>query len=625
MRRLLQYLRPYRVRVLTAITVLLLAAFIEITGPLLTKYALDRAIPNRDGRLLLLLTGIYLLAMLAAFVLEATQTMLTVRLGQSVMFDLRRELFAHLQRLRLGFYDRNPVGRLITRVTSDVEVLNELFSSGVVTIFGDVFTLLVLATVMLVIDWRLALVTFAVMPLAVVAGAVFRTRIRDAFRDIRIRIARINAYLQERISGIAIVQLFGRERDTAQRFREITDDHLRAHLRSVTYYALFFPVIEILTATALAAAILYGGNRILGQVATVGTLAAFFMWARRFFRPIQDLSEKYNMMQEAMASSERVFRLLDTPGARERENGEANEETNEETNERRNEGTNESGETGAQARGSGARGDIEFRDVWFAYLTTSGKQEQEGDESWDWVLRGVSFQAAPGERVAIVGHTGAGKTTIIGLLMRFYEPQRGDILFDGVSIRDLPVHELRERIGLVLQDIFIFSHSVEYNIRLGREDIAPERVRQAAQRVGAARFIERLPEQYQTPLGERGLSLSVGERQLLSFARALAFDPLVLILDEATSSVDSALEEQIEQAVATLMRGRTSIVIAHRLSTIQNADRILVLHHGELAEQGSHPELLARGGLYSKLYELQFASGRAAGREAAATGREAVF
>jgi ATP-binding cassette subfamily B protein len=584
MRRLLRYLRPYRLRVLFAIVVLLCAAALEIVGPLLAKYALDEAIPQGNTPLLLQLAGIYLIAMLLAFLLESSQIMLTTRLGQSVMYDLRKQIFEHLQRLKLSFYDRNPVGRLITRVTSDVEVLNELFSSGVVTVFGDVFTLFVIATVMLVVDWRLALVTFAVMPFVFLVAGVFRARIRDAYRDIRVRLARINAYLQERISGVSIVQLFGRERDAAQRFHVITQDHLQAHLRSVTYYALFFPIIELLTSISAAAAILYGGRRIMGDAATIGTLAAFLMWARRFFRPIQDLSEKYNMLQDAMASSERIFRLIDTPAA---------------------------DHAGHAAPGDArtatfTRGEIEFRDVWFAYLTTSGQPEFSDGESWDWVLRGVSFKATPGERVAVVGHTGAGKTTIIGLLMRFYEPQRGEILFDGVPIKDIPVSELRTRIGLVLQDVFIFSQSVEYNIRLGRADISRERVRLAAERVGAHRFIERLPQQYESALGERGLSLSVGERQLLSFARALAFDPAVLILDEATSSVDSALEEQIEAAVETVMSGRTSIVIAHRLSTIQNANRILVLHHGEIREAGTHRELLDQGGLYARLYELQF-------------------
>jgi ATP-binding cassette subfamily B protein len=577
MRRLLRYLQPYRGRVIIAILVLLTAAGIEVVGGLITRHAIDVAIPQRDTTLLIQLGAAYLAAMILGYLLESNQIVLTRKLGQGVMFDLRRELFQHLQKLGLRFYDKNPVGRLITRVTNDVEVLNELFSSGLITVFGDVFTLLVIATVMLIVDWRLALVTFAVMPFVFMAAGMFRSRIRDAYRDIRTRLARINAYLQERISGVSIVQLFGRERDTQTRFREITADYLQAHLRSVTYYALFFPVIEILTSISVATAILYGGNRVLSEATTLGTLTAFLLWARRFFQPIQDLSEKYNMLQDAMASSERIFGLLDEPAPQ---------------------------NTGSHQFAT-AEGRVEFRDVWFAY-------QERSEGAWDWVLRNVSFKADPGERVAIVGHTGAGKTTIIGLLMRFYEPQRGQILFDGVDIREIEVHELRSRIALVLQDVFIFSESVEFNIRLGRSDISHERVRQAAARVGAERFIQRLPDQYGAALGERGLTLSVGERQLLSFARALAYDPLVLVLDEATSSVDSALEEQIEHAVETLMQGRTSIVIAHRLSTIQNATRILVLHHGEVVELGTHSELLELGGLYSRLHELQFATGGSA-------------
>ena len=581
MRRLLKYLQPYRGRVTVAILVLLTAAGIEVVGGLITRHAIDVAIPQRDITLLFQLGGAYLAAVIIGFLLESNQIVLTRRLGQSVMFDLRRELFQHLQKLGLRFYDRNPVGRLITRVTNDVEVLNELFSSGLITVFGDVFTLLVIATVMLIVDWRLALVTFAVMPFVFLAAGLFRSRIREAYRDIRTRLARINAYLQERISGVSIVQLFGRERDTQRRFQEITGDHLQAHLRSVTYYALFFPVIEILTSIAVATAILYGGSRVLAEATTLGTLTAFLLWARRFFQPIQDLSEKYNMLQDAMASSERIFGLLDEPLPV---------------------------NTGSH-QFPNARGRIEFRDVWFAY-----QEREEG--AWDWVLRNVSFTAEPGERVAIVGHTGAGKTTIIGLLMRFYEPQRGQILFDGIDVREIEIHELRSRIALVLQDVFIFSESVDFNIRLGRIDISQVRVREAARQVGAERFIEQLPGRYDAELGERGLSLSVGERQLLSFARALASDPLVLVLDEATSSVDSALEEQIEEAVETLMRGRTSIVIAHRLSTVQHATRILVLHHGEVAESGTHNELIEMGGLYSRLHELQFASGSGASSNA---------
>jgi ATP-binding cassette subfamily B protein len=497
------------------------------------------------------------------------------------MYDLRREIFARLQRLEIAFYDRNPVGRLMTRVTSDVEVLNELFSSGVVTVFGDIFTLVLIVIAMMLMDWQLALVTLAVMPFVFLAAAIFRSRIRSAYRDIRVRLARINAFLQEHLSGMAVIQLFGREKDTSERFAGIDRDYLEAHLRSITYYALFFPIIELLTAISLATILVYGGGRLLDDAVTVGVIAAFLQYARRFFRPIQDLSEKYNMLQGAMASSERIFKLLDTPEA-----------------------------VTTQAAGrpvpADARGRIEFRDVWFAY------RRREADDAWDWVLRGISFVAEPGERIAIVGHTGAGKTSLISLLMRFYEPQKGEILFDGVPIRQIDAASLRQRMGLVLQDVFLFSRDVETNIRLGNTQIDRAVVRAAAERVGAAPFIDRLAAGYEQPVGERGTAISVGERQLLSFARALAFNPLVLILDEATSSVDSALEERIETALETLMHGRTALVIAHRLSTVQNADRILVLHHGEIVEQGSHQELLRRDGLYAQLYELQFADAGAA-------------
>ncbi|HSL71864.1 MAG TPA: ABC transporter ATP-binding protein, partial [Longimicrobiales bacterium] len=429
-------------------------------------------------------------------------------------------------------------------------------------------------------------------PLVVVAVFLFRSRIRDAYREIRVWLARINAFLHEHITGIRVVQLFGREGHDHRRHDEINQEYLKAHLRSIRYYALFFPVIEVFTAVAFALIIWAGGLSILAGTLSVGVVAAFLQFARRFFRPIQDLSEKYNMLQGAMASSERIFTLLDTPV--------------------------QLGSAATATLPEPGRGEIEFRDVWFAYQTVGGKREATADDPWDWVLKGVSFHAAPGERIALVGATGSGKTTLSSLLMRFYDPQRGQIRFDGVAIDTVDPAALRARIGLVLQDVFLFSRNVEYNIRLGASDLDDARLRAAAERVGASRFITQLPGGYGTPLGERGSSLSVGERQLLSFARALAFDPLVLVLDEATSSVDSALEERIELAIATLLEGRTSLVIAHRLSTVQNANRILVLHHGELREQGSHEQLLKRGGLYARLYELQFA--RAAGTRARAAG-----
>ncbi|MDE0393241.1 MAG: ABC transporter ATP-binding protein [Gammaproteobacteria bacterium] len=577
MRRLLRYLEPYRWQVVPAVALLVSLAGMQIVGPWLVQLALDEAVPAADGRLVALLAIAYMASAIVAFGLEYGQMLVTTWLGQSVMRDLRREIFGHLQRLDLGFYDRNPVGRLMTRITSDVETLNNLFSSGVVAIFGDLVTLLFVVSAMLVMDWRLALVTLSVLPFVAWAAIVFRTRIRVAYRDIRIRMARINAFLHERITGIRVVQLFNREKPDARRLEKINDDYLEAHLRSITYYALFFPIVELFTAIALALIISYGGLSILGGTTTVGVVAAFLLYARRFFRPIQDLSDKYNLLQAAMASSERIFGLLDRePRVRD--------------------------PRGSRRRlPDPVRGEIEFRNVWFSYA-------REKDTGPEWVLKDLSFRVAPGEKLAIVGHTGAGKTTVISLLMRFYDPQRGEILLDSVPIRSVPQRELRGAIGLVLQDIFLFSEDVAYNIGLGNPAITPERAREAAHEVGAARVIERLPDGLGQPLGERGRSLSVGERQLLSFARALAFDPRVLVLDEATSSVDSELEAQIEEATTRLMAGRTSLVIAHRLSTIQGADRIMVLHQGELAEEGSHGELLEKGGLYARLHELQFAA-----------------
>ena len=575
MKRLLKYLRPYRGYVVLAVGLLMVASFLQVVGPWLTRIALDDAIPNGDGPLLAKLAGAYVAAIIAGFFLMYGQTMLTTWLGQRVMYDLRTEIFRKLQHMDLRFFDRNPVGRLMTRITSDVETLNELFSSGVVAVFGDVFTLGFILAAMLYMDWRLALVTFSVLPFVALTAFLFRARIRTAYRDIRVRLARLNSYLHERLTGIAVVRLFNREEADAERHAAINQDYLEAHLRSITYYALFFPVIELFTAIALALIIWRGGASIMEATVTVGVLAAFLQYARRFFRPIQDLSEKYNLLQGAMASSERVFKLLD----REIEIVDAEAPTVLETP---------------------VQGRIEFEDVWFAY-------GRDGEDDWDWVLKDVSFQANPGERLAIVGHTGAGKTTLINLLMRYYEPQKGQIRLDGVPIEQIGLEDLRAHIGLVLQDVFLFSQDVSYNIRLGANEISDEKVRAAAERIGAAPFIERLPEGYGQELGERGSTLSVGERQLVSFARALAFDPQVLVLDEATSSVDSEIESRIEKATDELMAGRTSIVIAHRLSTVKGADRIVVLHHGELAEEGSHEQLLEAGGLYARLHELQFA------------------
>ncbi|HJX86476.1 MAG TPA: ABC transporter ATP-binding protein [Gemmatimonadales bacterium] len=568
LRRLLGYLRPYRGHTLAAVLLLLTQSGLALIGPRLTEHALDVAIPHADRGLLTLLAGLYLGTLLAEFVVEYGGTLLTTLVGQRVMYDLRMEIFAQLQRLSIAFFDRNPVGRLMTRVTSDVETLNELFSSGVVTLFGDLFTLLAIMGMMLAIDWRLALVTFAVIPLVWLTAAVFRRRVREAFRDIRLRLARLNAYLQERLTGMRVVQLFGREDASAGRFAELNRDHLAAHLRSITVYAVFFPMVELLTSIAMALLLWYGGLRVLDGTLTVGVLAAFIQYTRRFFQPLQDLSEKVNLLQSAMASSERVFGLLDEPVT-----------------------VREPATPRQLARP--VRGEVRFEGVWFRY-------SPEGP----WVLRDITFTASPGRTIALVGHTGAGKTTIVSLLLRFYDPERGRITVDGVDIRELPTAALRSLIGFVQQDLFLFTGDILHNLTLDAP-ITADQAHEAARRVGADRFIERLPQTYAHRLGERGRNLSVGERQLLSFARALALDPAILVLDEATSSVDAEAEAQIQAAIAELMAGRTSLVVAHRLSTILHADEILVMHHGEIRERGSHRDLLAAGGLYQRLYQLQ--------------------
>ena len=584
MRRLLVYTRPYRALMYGAFALLCVEGGVQVVGPLLTRRVIDVAVPARDAHTVVICTVLFFGALVIEFVTSYGQTWLTSLLGQRVMRDLRMEIFQHLQRLSVTYFDRNPVGRLITRVTSDVETLNELFTSGVVSGLGDLFTLVAISVAMLIMDWRMALWSFAVIPFVVLVSGLFRKGVRETYRDIRVRIARINAFLQERLTGMRIVQLFGQESREARRFDELNREHLDSQLKSITVYALYFPAIELLTSIALAVLIVAGAARVHANLLTVGTVAAFLQLVRRFFQPLQDLSEKYNILQTAMASSERIFTLLDTvPSVPDR--GET---------------------TGVLNRGGGV--EVRFEDVWFAYDLAHLARQKPGaaqeNVPTEWVLKGVSFAARPGETVALVGHTGAGKTTIVNLLMRFYDPQRGRITINGVDIREMPLSELRALIGYVQQDIFLFAGDVATNIRLSNP-LSDEEVANAARRVGADRIIRGFAQGYQQVLAERGASISVGERQLLSFARAIAANAPLLILDEATSAVDSEIEAEIQAALSELVAGRTTIAVAHRLSTIANADLILVLHHGEIVERGTHRDLLEHGGLYSTLWRLQ--------------------
>jgi ATP-binding cassette subfamily B multidrug efflux pump len=568
MRRLIRYLRPYRRQVFVAFLLLSFGAAIETLFPVMTMIAIDRYIAAGDFGGLTWIALAYALALGIKFAAQFVQGLTLQRTGQRIMFDMRSQIFTHLQGMSPSFYDRNPVGRLITRVISDVDVLNELFSSGIVSIFGDIFTLLGIVIAMLILDWKMALVTLTVIPLIAITTAVFRSKARDSYRRVRIAIAKINSFLNEHITGMPVVQLYNRERKSASRFEAINEEHRRANMDSVLAYSWFYPVIELLSAVAMGLIIWYGGGRMIQGAMELGALVAFIQYSERFFRPIADMSEKYNILQSAMASSERVFSLLDTQTA-------------------------VANPPDAIVPAEKPAGDIEFRNVWFAY------------DKENWVLRDVSFRVQPGESVAIVGHTGAGKTTITSLLTRFYDVQRGAILLDGRNVASLDLSYLRGAFAVVLQDVFLFSGTLESNIRLG-SPISRDRILAAARDVNLMPFIDSLPAGLDHEVNERGTMLSVGQRQLLAFARALAHDPQVLILDEATSSVDTETETQIRQAIDRLMRGRTSIIIAHRLSTIQKCDRILVMHKGSVREMGTHQELLAQRGLYYKLYQLQY-------------------
>jgi ATP-binding cassette subfamily B protein len=575
MRRLLTYLRPYKPQVALALAAIIAQSVLQLAPPYLTKIVIDDYIPAGDLSGLGLIALAYLVTLLASFAFEYAQTWTLQMTGQRIMFDMRMQLYEHLQRLDVKFYDRNPVGRLMTRVTTDVDVLNELFTAGVVSVFGDVFTLFGIMAVLLWMDWRLALVAFSVLPLIALVTQWFRRNVRESYRTVRTLIARINAFLQERLTGMATVQLFRREARDFAAFDEIDRRHRDANVESIFYYAVFYPAIEIVSALAASLILWIGGGMVVRDAITLGSLVAFLQYSQRFFRPISDMSEKFNVLQGAMASSERIFALLDTPVQI------ANARS-----------PNPNSQVG---RVSGPpAGHIRFENVTFSYV--------DGEP----VLKNVSFEVRPGQRVALVGATGSGKTTIVNLLLRFYDVQQGRITIDGVDIRELDLASLRRMFGLVLQDVHLFTGTIGGNVRLGRADISDEALRRAVEAVHANVFIDRLPRGLETPVAERGATLSVGQKQLLSFARALAFDPRVLILDEATSSVDTETELLIRDALAVMMHGRTTIAIAHRLSTIQDMDRILVLHKGELREAGTHQELLAQRGIYYRLYQLQF-------------------
>ena len=606
MGRLLTYLRPYKLQATISLAAILLKAGSDVLGPYLTKIAVDRYMTARPSPHPAALTrwlspnamvgitqiaSIYLGTLVLSYMLEFVQTYLMQWTGQKVMFDLRSQIFRHIQRMHVSFFDRHPVGRLVTRLTSDVDALNEMFTAGVFAIFEDVFVLALIVVIMLRMNWWLALIAFSVIPLILVVTHVFRKHVRDSYRRIRSAIARINSATQEHVSGMSVVQLFNREQRSYQDFAAINRQHMLAFKDAILAYALYYPAVELLSSVAIALVIWLGGDGVLRNAVSIGVVVAFIQYSQRFFRPIQDLSEKYNILQAAMAASERVFRLLDTPP----------ELT-----------------SPATPRACDGSGRIEFRHVWFTYQSLDPGQlasiqqaagaEEIGEVSAgvDWILKDVSFVIEPDQTAAIVGHTGAGKTTIIGLMMRFYEIQSGSVLINGVDVREQDVTELRRQFGVVLQDPFLFSGTIAENIRLGSDWISDERMEAAADEVNVGDFIRGLPQGFDEPLRERGNSLSTGQKQLINFARALAHDPRILVLDEATSSVDTDTEMRVRSALERMIQGRTSVFVAHRLSTVQQADIILVMHKGQLREFGTHQELLGQRGIYWKLYQLQY-------------------
>ena len=609
-RRLGRVLWPYRFHVAGALALTVATAALGPLRPYLIQIAIDDHVATGDVSGLIRIVGVLAAALVAEGALSFGLTYLTQWIGQHALFDLRARIVRHIEGQRLAFFDRTPIGTLITRATSDIEALADLLSAGAVQIIGDSARLLFIAGFMLSLDVKLGLVALASLPPMLVATEVFRRKMRSAYRETRTQVSRMNAFLQEHVTGMSVVQIFGREPEEQRRFEGINRDHRDAQIQTVYYFAAFFPVVDLIAACALAAVLWFGGTEAMRDALTIGTLVAFIQYVRMFFEPVRNLSDQLNAVQAAFAASERVFDLLDD---------------------------DQSLPVSSAPRhldGGRAQGRIVFENVWFAYGEATGKWEMGNGETSsgssadpsaspqspilsspepDWVLRDVSFTAEPGSTLALVGATGSGKTTILSLLLRFYEPQRGRITLDGVDVKDLPLAELRTQIGLVLQDVFLFSGSVEENVTLGNAAVAHERVAEAARLVGADRFIERMPEGYASEVGERGGALSLGQRQLLSFVRTLLYDPAVLVLDEATSSVDTETEEAVQRAVDVLMEGRTAVVVAHRLSTVQHAEQILVLHKGVVRERGSHQDLLSADGLYRRLYELQYAEQESAG------------
>ncbi len=568
MRRLLGYVKPYKKYIVFAILLNIFVAALGPVRPYLTKVAIDDYIAHSDyNGLILIAVVLFSSLMLQAFI-QYFLTYYTQYLGQKILYDLRTQLFEHVQKLALKFFDRTPIGRIVTRTTNDVESLGELFSSGIVMVFSDIFIILWILGFMFFMDIPLSLVTLSVLPVLIYGTFLFRRKVRENYRDVRLHLARLNSYMQEHVTGMSVVQIFRKENDEFKKFSSINDDHRKANIKSIFYYAIFFPGVELLSSIAIGLIIWYGGGEVVQGTLTIGVLFAFIQFTEMFFRPIRDLSEKYNIMQTAMASSERIFKLLD------------------------NKTFIKNPDEPIELKS--VQGKIDFKNVWFAY------------EDENYVLKDVSLSINPGESVAIVGHTGAGKSTLINILTRFYDIQKGSILLDGIDIRKLDKSNLRQYISTVLQDVYLFSGDIKSNISMDNENISEEKVIEAARIVGASKFVENLPKKYDEEVKERGATLSVGQKQLISFARALAFDPKILILDEATSSIDTETEQLIQKAIQKLLVGRTAIIIAHRLSTIQNADKIIVMHKGEIRETGNHQQLLAKRGIYYKLYQLQY-------------------